>query len=339
MALRKRSEIVQGQGTLDVGAVARSGGQQAFVCRGAGCGQRFLAANPQDACPGCGQQGPHFVALRTVCPECGQGQYVTHDGQTCPKGHALARGLTPDEWNVKQAPQTIAAAVPPDSPRVAYQTAQTPAQAAVPITANPGDALSQGAQQIPVPDNVARIPLPGENIGALVNDLHARGWVVQLTEVAAWAPDVRRDTRQWLDAGANMQAVPKSVAQHLILFGDGTLRPRAQAAPPPTAPAATPLAPIVPFSQVPPAFTPRTSHEGDEVSATWGEIKLYPVMANGFTVGPFTMTGKVQPGETGQAAGARMMVEMDKLARMELDRKLAFFRDAFKSAKSAMGER
>lgn len=54
---------------------------------------------------------------------------------------------------------------------------------------------------------------------------------------------------------------------------------------------------------------------------TWGEELFTPVSYNSFRIGPFTMTTKVQPGETHEQAFERAWKALAAMARAQYQQK------------------
>lgn len=78
-----------------------------------------------------------------------------------------------------------------------------------------------------------------------------------------------------------------------------------------------------------PASAPEGPHDAPEtVTVTWGEETFSPVQFQNFRVGPFSITGRVLPGETRGAALRRLSDELHAFAVAERTRRAESFRAA-----------
>lgn len=68
--------------------------------------------------------------------------------------------------------------------------------------------------------------------------------------------------------------------------------------------------------------------ENDEITVTWGQEAYTPVSYNTFHVGPFSMTTKIQAGETQAQAFQRAYIFLESQAKIAFRRKRdQFFRN------------
>jgi hypothetical protein len=77
---------------------------------------------------------------------------------------------------------------------------------------------------------------------------------------------------------------------------------------------------------------PNVFPDGDQdesVTVVLGEIKLQPKQFNVITIGPFSTTTRVRPGETRNDAARRARAQLAVVQREEFDRVMKMFRECY----------
>jgi hypothetical protein len=129
------------------------------------------------------------------------------------------------------------------------------------------------------------------------------------------------------------QEAPPAPADRAALGGSFFGGTNTMPGPPPTAEPRkqAPVAPATP--EIPPAAVPSTA-EGERITVTRGEEMFgKPGSFSTYRVGPFTVEGRVRPGENYQMATARLLAELNQVFDAAFDvaraKFLAHFEKAF----------
>ena len=168
-----------------------------------------------------------------------------------------------------------------------------------------------------------------DDLGALTERLVARKVPVTLVEVSAWAPSARTMAARFCEGGDCPLFISKLLDQAMVAAG--LKAPESDAAPRGRKPKQqnTPTDYICAVVD-----GPELADESTTVTVTWGEekITLVPATFCTCTIGPFTLSGPVRPGESFEAAHGRLYAEVERLAERERGRKLASYRAALEEA-------
>jgi hypothetical protein len=210
----------------------------------------------------------------------------------------------------------------------------------------------QVAKQNDVADS-ARYPIE-TNLSEFARALERRGRVATLPTIAGWTPLQRHTAAMWIEGA--LEDIPDHVAALTLYRHPRALLPDERPTPP--APSAVPLpgepqptaAPAVrktraeaarDTSPAPPPLSPPTARvdvvPGQFVTAHWGEEKYTPVPYQTVSVGPFSATVSVAPGETAEEALGRANAMCVRFAEAARTAKIRSFLDAVPVPKGSGG--